>query len=93
MLFDQGYTLAFAKNGEEALNQAARLKPDIILLDLNMPRMDGYQVLDVLKADRDLKAIPVIILTGLEVLITALQAFIFATLTSFYIADALETSH
>jgi F0F1-type ATP synthase membrane subunit a len=34
-----------------------------------------------------------IILTGLEVLITALQAFIFATLTSFYIADAMETSH
>jgi F-type H+-transporting ATPase subunit a len=34
-----------------------------------------------------------IILTGLEVLITALQAFIFATLTAFYIADAMETSH
>lgn len=59
-----------ACNGEEALallrqedgNEQA-LRPDIIMLDLNMPRMSGHELLGIIKADDDLKSIPVIVMT------------------------------
>ncbi|MBM3847978.1 MAG: response regulator [Verrucomicrobia bacterium] len=51
-------------NGVEGLAVAAREKPDIIVLDFTMPIMDGYEMLSKLKADPDLKAIPVIMLTA-----------------------------
>ena len=60
----KGHRVSSAMDGQEGLDVVRREHPDLILLDLNMPRMDGYQVLDVLRADRDLKAIPVIILTA-----------------------------
>ena len=52
-------------NGEEALEylQGEKDLPGIILLDLNMPRMDGREVLEALKGDRGLRSIPVVILT------------------------------
>jgi CheY-like chemotaxis protein len=53
-------------DGEKALahlRDPAKPEPDLILLDLNMPKMDGRQVLKTLKSDRDLKKIPIIILT------------------------------
>ena len=54
-----------AQNGEEALSILASQKelPDIILLDINMPRMDGIEFLSLLKADEKLKFLPTIILT------------------------------
>ena len=51
-------------NGVEGLAVASRAKPDLILLDLTMPIMDGYEMLSKLKADPDLKSIPVIMLTA-----------------------------
>jgi two-component system, chemotaxis family, response regulator Rcp1 len=62
--------LHIARDGEEAMRFLRREKgfedkprPDLILLDLNMPRMDGREVLAAIKADDDLRRIPVIILT------------------------------
>ena len=57
-------TLLEAANGEEGLAVAAREKPDLIILDVTMPVMDGVTMLTKLKEDPDLKAIPVIMLTA-----------------------------
>jgi len=56
--------LCEACNGEEGLAAAAREKPDLIILDVTMPVMDGVTMLTKLKEDPDLKAIPVIMLTA-----------------------------
>lgn len=53
-----------ACNGEEGLAAAAREKPDLVILDVTMPVMDGVTMLTKLKADPDLKTIPVIMLTA-----------------------------
>jgi CheY-like chemotaxis protein len=58
--------LDMVQNGEEAvafLKDASNVRPGIILLDLNMPKMNGIEFLKVIKADDDLKRIPVIVLT------------------------------
>ncbi|OGV97354.1 hypothetical protein A2W24_06515 [Microgenomates group bacterium RBG_16_45_19] len=56
--------LAF--DGEDGLKKAMTLKPSLIILDVMMPKMSGYQVLDALKADEVTKGIPVIVLTNLS---------------------------
>jgi len=53
-----------AENGKEAINIAQIHNPDIILMDLRMPVMDGYEAIKILKADSKLKSIPVIVLTA-----------------------------
>lgn len=61
--------LATAPNGEEALEylrDKRNKRPCVILLDLNMPRMNGIELLKILKADDELKMIPVVILTTSE---------------------------
>jgi two-component system, chemotaxis family, response regulator Rcp1 len=65
--------LSVAKDGEEALAflrregpYASAPRPDVILLDLNLPRRDGREVLEAIKADRALRTIPVVILTSSE---------------------------
>lgn len=61
------HTIVEAKNGEEALEILQRGDlPDIILLDLNMPRMSGIEFLGVLKSDERLKYLPTVILTTSE---------------------------
>ncbi|ADY29069.1 MULTISPECIES: response regulator [Cellulophaga] len=62
------HNITEAKNGEEALDilQSGNTLPDIILLDLNMPRMSGTEFLSVLKADEKLKFLPTIVLTTSE---------------------------
>ena len=57
-------TVVEAVNGEEGLKAAAAQKPDLIFLDVTMPVMDGVTMLTQLKADADLKATPVIMLTA-----------------------------
>ncbi len=54
-----------ASNGQEGLEKAASERPDLILLDTNMPVMNGRQMLEHLRADPELKGIPVIMLTAL----------------------------
>lgn len=59
------YEVHTAVNGEEGLEKARQLKPTLIILDIMMPKMNGLQVLDKLKADTDTKKIPVVVLTNL----------------------------
>ena len=59
-----GFRVAEARNGNEAVAQARSLKPDLILMDLSLPGMDGWEATRVLKADERTKHIPVVALTG-----------------------------
>jgi CheY-like chemotaxis protein len=59
-----GYRIAEAENGEEAIRQAERLLPDVIVMDLSLPVMDGWEATRRLKRDPRTKRIPVIVLTG-----------------------------
>jgi adenylate cyclase len=59
-----GYEVTTAADGEEGLEAARRLTPDLILLDIMMPKRDGISVVRELKADPDLRAIPVVLVTA-----------------------------
>ena len=63
-LLEDDYDLVVAENGEAALRKAAEEKPDLILMDLGMPVMDGWEATRRLKAHSDLKSIPVIAVTS-----------------------------
>jgi DNA-binding response OmpR family regulator len=60
----RGYRVSGALGGEEGLQRAEEIKPDLILLDLMMPDVDGWEVLQRMKADEKLQNIPVIIVTA-----------------------------
>lgn len=64
ILRKSGYQLSIAKAGQQGLDIAARTPPDLVLLDIMMPEMDGFEVCERFKADEKLKEIPVIFLTA-----------------------------
>ena len=66
MLERQGYRVISASNGADGLAQARKYKPDIILLDVEMPGLDGMEVCQQIKEDAELKNTPVIILTSTQ---------------------------
>lgn len=66
LLTQEGYEVVSALDGELGLNLAKKEKPDIILLDLILPKLNGFEVLERLKKDEETKEIPVIVLTNLE---------------------------
>ena len=59
-----GYKVDIVENGEDALAYVQKEKPDLILLDLLLPKVDGFEVLAALKSDTSTSAIPVIVLTA-----------------------------
>lgn len=61
-----GYTVEVAADGIEGLEKMASFAPDLVFVDLMMPRMDGFQVLDHAKADPKLQKIPIVVLTNLS---------------------------
>jgi CheY-like chemotaxis protein len=65
-LKQEGYNVLSALDGENGLGLAKKQNPDLILLDLIMPKMNGFETLAALKSDPGTKSIPVIILTNLE---------------------------
>src|ERR1022692_2496082 len=75
MLKDRGYKVRPVPSGNLALQAARRDPPDLILLDINMPEMNGYQVCERLKADDNLKGIPVIFISALTEQMDKVKAF------------------
>jgi adenylate cyclase len=65
-LEQQGHQVAFAENGRQALEMLHHDNFDLMLLDIQMPEMDGYQVLEKVSSDLDLRDIPVIVTSALE---------------------------
>jgi len=63
-LEDSGYEVITAKTGPEGLKKARTDRPDLILLDIMMPRVDGYQVLTKLKRNEKVSYIPVVMITA-----------------------------
>ena len=61
----EGFEVISAEDGQKGLDMIKREEPDIILLDILMPKMDGFAVLDALKKDKTTVDIPVILLTNL----------------------------
>jgi DNA-binding response OmpR family regulator len=59
-----GYEVYAASNGEEAVELAPKVNPDLILMDVRMPRMTGYEACKVMKANLHLKDIPVVFLSA-----------------------------
>jgi adenylate cyclase len=66
LLEQLGHTVAFAENGREALEALRRRPVDLVLLDIEMPEMDGYQTLGALTADPNLRHIPVVMMSSVE---------------------------
>jgi chemosensory pili system protein ChpA (sensor histidine kinase/response regulator) len=64
MLGREGYEVATAKDGVDALQQLQDMKPDCILLDVEMPRMDGFEFARNVRADAATRAIPIIMITS-----------------------------
>lgn len=75
MLKDRGYKVRPVPGGKLALAAARRDPPDLILLDINMPEMNGYEVCEHLKADDMLKGIPVIFISALTEQLDKVKAF------------------
>ncbi len=63
MLSHCGYELLTARDGQEALDKAAAEHPDLIFLDVLMPRMDGFQTCRVLRSREETRAVPIILVT------------------------------
>jgi sigma-B regulation protein RsbU (phosphoserine phosphatase) len=75
MLKDRGYKVRPVPNGKLALIAARKTAPDLILLDINMPEMNGYEVCEQLKADDTLRGIPVIFISALNENLDKVKAF------------------
>nr|WP_306465759.1 GGDEF domain-containing response regulator [Spirulina major] len=75
MLSQEGYKVRQAINGTIALNAVRRLAPDLILLDIMMPELNGYEVCQALKADAKTEHIPIIFLSALDDIFDKVKAF------------------
>ncbi len=75
MLTEQGYEVRRVLNGKQAINAAITEPPDLILLDIKMPDLDGYQVCEELKKHSETKEIPVIFLSALNDAFDKVKAF------------------
>ena len=64
VLQKQGYQMLTATNGDEALDSVRANRPDLIVLDIMMPRRDGYQVAEAIRADPELASIPIVMLSA-----------------------------
>jgi twitching motility two-component system response regulator PilH len=64
LLSSNGFQVATAENGEQALASVKRSKPDAILMDVNMPGMDGFAATRALRGDAETKDIPVVLVTA-----------------------------
>jgi len=63
-LIQEGYEVAVAENGQDGLRMIKESKPNLILLDVIMPRMGGFEVMEEINKDEELKKIPIIIVSN-----------------------------
>jgi signal transduction histidine kinase len=75
MMTEYGYNVRQAINGKMALTAVKAVKPDLILLDINMPEMNGYEVCEQLKSNEETRRIPVIFLSALDDALDKVKAF------------------
>lgn len=75
MLTENGYEVRGVPNGTMALTAVRSAPPDLILLDINMPKLDGYEVCRQLKADSETQGIPIIFISALDEVIDKVKAF------------------
>ena len=61
----EGFSIVQATNGEEAIQKAKEIKPAVVLLDIMMPKVNGFDVLKNFRGDAELKEVPIIVLTAL----------------------------
>jgi putative two-component system response regulator len=65
-LGQDGYEMAFAADGQEALDAVARTRPDLVLMDVTMPRMDGFEACRILKQSAATRLVPIVLMTALH---------------------------
>ena len=75
ILTEQGYRVRKALNGQTALKTVRTVPPELILLDINMPGMNGYEVCQALKTDAQTKEIPIIFISALDDVLDKVKAF------------------
>ena len=63
-LSNNGYEISVARNGEDGVKMIKEIKPDLILLDIIMPKMSGMEVLEEMQKDKEVQSIPVIIISN-----------------------------
>ena len=66
LLSSEGYEAQSASNGESGLEKAHEMHPDVIVLDLNLPDIDGKHVIEMIRSDGPLKNVPILVVTGDE---------------------------
>src|SRR5674476_43730 len=64
IIYEQGYNVSISSSGAHALESIDQQAPDLIMLDIQMPEMDGFEVCKILKSDTQTKDIPIIFLTA-----------------------------
>ena len=65
-LLEQGYRVLTATNGEEAVEVALRERPDLILMDLNLPQMDGLMATALIRGHEELRGVPILAITAYD---------------------------
>jgi DNA-binding response OmpR family regulator len=85
----EGYDVMTAKDGEEGLKMVRERKPDIILLDVQMPILDGFGFMEELQKDSNISSVPVIILSNIDDNDNMLKMGKFQT--KFYVIKSLST--
>ncbi|MEQ8959933.1 MAG: response regulator, partial [Coleofasciculus sp. C2-GNP5-27] len=89
LLAEQGYTVRVSLNGRQALQSVDLMQPDLILLDILMPDIDGYQVCQQLKANPETQAIPIIFISARKETLDKVKAFEIGAAD--YISKPIET--
>jgi len=90
-LGQKGYEIIEASDGLEALSMLNEGKPDLILLDIILPKMDGYKILEIIKKNAEFKNIPVIMLTSRDGMLSKLKGKIAGSTA--YLTKPFEPSH
>jgi DNA-binding response OmpR family regulator len=91
-LVEEGFIVKNAYDGENGLEMIKKERPDIVLLDLILPKQDGFKILEAVKADSETKHIPIVVLSNLETAENVERAIRLGA-TSYLVKPNYEISH